>query len=68
MEQNKKQKKVTPSALGEKRATSGYHFQYKNAAYLIIKYLKKRQLKWVQRVNPLIFGLKSCHFCHNLIA
>ena len=45
-------KRVIPSASGEKRAISGYHFQYKSTAYLIIKYLKQQKLKWVKFIDP----------------
>ncbi len=27
---------------------------------------KKEVVELSERVNPLNFGLKSCHFCHNL--
>ena len=52
MKKGHKQKRITPPALGEKRAASGYHFQYKSTAYLIIKYLKQRQLNWVKLIDP----------------
>ena len=52
MKKTNNQKIKTSSALGEKNAVSGYYFQYKSATYLIIKYLKKKQLEWVQFIDP----------------
>lgn len=52
MTQNKQRRKITSPAFGEKGAISGYNFQYESTAYLIIKYLKKRQLKWVKFIDP----------------
>ena len=52
MIKNKKQKKTISPAQGEKRAISGYNFQYESTAYLILKYLKKKQLKWITLIDP----------------
>ena len=52
MIKNKKHNKNILPALGEKRAISGYNFQYKSTAHLILKYLKKKQLKWIKLIDP----------------
>ena len=39
-------------ASGEQRAVSGFEFQYEVSAYLILKSLKKGELKWIKFLDP----------------
>ena len=46
-----KKYKNTP-ASGEQRDVSGFEFQYEVSAYLILKSLKEKKLKWVKFIDP----------------
>jgi len=37
---------------GERRAVSGYRYQYRISAYLILKALRKGDLKWIRVADP----------------
>ena len=45
-------KYINTPASGEQRAVSGFEFQYEVSAYLILKSLKQKKLKWVKFIDP----------------